>query len=245
MDSKTLEALVRRCYASDWLGLEAWENTFFFFLVALFTHSSFLMLNAFIIACTSFQLVASKMQLGSFGEITFADFWCAVFAVCCRPRSRIPFSKKKKRRRRMLFNGQSLQEALSMLGRLAVTCLELCDDWSVSLRGWRNAWLFSVRVQDLPHLFIAPRTIAGERTHTHTLYCTQVPRGGPHVSTGPICKSAWPGSLKSVQQCDKTLPSCCCSCCCCYTCHLLHPHSISKVSPCHTEKIKTIIFTLF
>lgn len=36
--------------------------------------------------------------------------------------------KKKKRRRRMLFNGQSLQEALSMLGRLAVTCLELCDD---------------------------------------------------------------------------------------------------------------------
>lgn len=99
MDSKTLEALVRRCYASDWLGLEAWENTFFFFLVALFTHSSFLMLNAFIIACTSFQLVASKMQLGSFGEITFADFWCAVFAVCCRPRSRIPFSKKKKKKK--------------------------------------------------------------------------------------------------------------------------------------------------
>lgn len=80
-----------------WLvGSRSLGKHFFFFLVALFTHSSFLMLNAFIIACTSFQLVASKMQLGSFGEITFADFWCAVFAVCCRPRSRIPFSKKKK-----------------------------------------------------------------------------------------------------------------------------------------------------
>lgn len=93
---KTLEALVRRCYASDWLGLEVLENTFFFFLLAPFTHSSFLLLNAFIIACTNFQLVSSKMQLCSFGEITFADSWCAVFAVCCRPRSRIPLSKKKK-----------------------------------------------------------------------------------------------------------------------------------------------------
>lgn len=142
----------------------------------------------------------------------------------------------------MLFNGQSLHEALSMLGRLAVVCLELCDNWSVSLRGWRNAWLSSVRVQDLPHLFIAPRTISGERTHTHfVLYGSS--SGWTKCVNWPHMQVSVARLFKSVQQCNTTLPFC--SCCCCYTRHLLHSHSISKVSPCHTEKIKMIIFTLF
>lgn len=150
--------------------------------------------------------------------------------VCYQPSTCIPLAKK------MPFNGQSLEGAFFSYAGKAGSGVSSCATTEVSLPGWCIACLFSVRVQDLPHLFIAPRTIFGERTHT--LYCTEVPRGGPNVSTGLICKSAWP-DFKTVQQC-KMLPSCCC-----YTHHLLHPHSISKVSPCHTEKIKTIIFTLF